>query len=252
MAGEAIPGRGSHRGLAYAAMGMLMAAGAPCGLLLFRWAQRGEASLRWLHGEIVSDLALYTYVTVSTAVVFSVFGLVLGLGADRLVVLSRIDALTGLLSRRAFVDRLEQEQVRALRYPQVVSLLLLDLDGLKAINDRHGHMAGDAALAALGTAIREGLRAADVAGRWGGDEFAVLAPQTPEDAALRLAERIRRLAESAIPRAGPGFTVSVGVAIAEAGRPWPVAEILEAADHALYDAKGGGRNRVAFRKMPPA
>ena len=172
-------------------------------------------------GVIAADLPAFAYVTASTLVVFAAFGLVLGRQADELLRRLSTDALTGLLNRRAFLERLDQEHERSRRYPQPLSVLMLDVDGLKGINDRGGHAAGDAALRAIGDAIRCGLRATDIGCRFGGDEFAVMAPEADAAAARVLAERIRCLAEGMSLPGGLRVTVSLGVACAapaKAGR----------------------------------
>ena len=226
----------------YAAAGSLLGLGAPAGLAVVRWRQEG----RGMTAAIAADLPAFAYVTASTVVVFALFGFVLGRQADELQRRLSVDALTGLLDRRAFLAELDRENARSCRYAQPLAVALLDVDGLKAINDRGGHSAGDAALRAIGDAIREGLRASDVGGRFGGDEFAVLAPESDERAAAALAERIRARAESArLPGALP-LTVSIGLACVAPGRPWTGDGILERADRALYEAKRSGRNRVVL------
>jgi len=227
----------------YAAAGSLLALGAPAGLAVVRWLQRG----RGMSVDVITaDLPAFAYVAASTVVVFALFGFALGRQADELQRSLSVDALTGLFDRRAFLAELDREHERSRRYPHPVAVALLDVDGLKVINDRGGHGAGDAALRSIGDAIREGLRASDTGCRFGGDEFAVLAPESDEQAAAALAERIRARAERAQLPGGLPLTVSIGVACAAAGRPWTPDEILERADRALYEAKRTGRNRVVL------
>jgi diguanylate cyclase (GGDEF)-like protein len=161
--------------------------------------------------------------------------------------LATIDALTGLLNRRAFMAKLANEQARLQRHERrQTCVLMLDLDHFKQINDRSGHAAGDAVLQQFGELLSNELRKIDSAGRIGGEEFAILLPDTKPQAAFVFAERLRSLVEStAIPYAGSalGITVSIGIsrldaADAEAG------VALQRADHALYRAKHEGRNRV--------
>jgi diguanylate cyclase (GGDEF)-like protein len=185
------------------------------------------------------------YVSVSTAIAFALFGILLGRQADLLADLSETDALTGLRNARGLSERLEVEIARLGRYPQPLALLLVDLDGMKHTNDRFGHHAGDVALRHVADAIRAELRATDVGARWGGDEFAILAPNTPEPAAMTLAERIRALIARQDVR-WP-LTASIGVAVADAAQaqePMSVATLMQAADAALYEAKHRGRNTV--------
>ena len=228
---------------AYAATGSALALGAPAGLFLVRWRQRG-GPMTW---EVVAaDLPAFAYVAASTAAVFALFGFALGRQADELQRRLSMDALTALLDRRAFLAALAREHERSSRSARPAAVALLDVDGLKAINDRAGHAAGDAALRAIGDAIRDGLRAADVGSRFGGDEFAVLAPDSDSAAAATLAERIRARAEQAALPGGLPLSVSVGVACCAAGETWTPERILDRADRALYEAKRAGRNRVVL------
>jgi diguanylate cyclase (GGDEF)-like protein len=227
------------RRLAYAGIGVVLALGAPLGLAVLRLATASGMSVEALRGEVEQDLGAFLYVTASTVVVFFAFGYVLGRQADALVDLSRTDPLTGLRNARAFEERLGEEVARAGRYGGPLSLLIADVDGLKAINDRGGHHAGNFALRAVGDAMRKGARQTDLAARIGGDEFALLAPNTLASEALALGDRMRCLvAEDA-----SGVTISVGVATLRAHRP-DAEELLLAADAALYEAKHRGRNQV--------
>ncbi|HET9317578.1 MAG TPA: GGDEF domain-containing protein, partial [Vicinamibacteria bacterium] len=178
------------RRLAYAAWGLILATGAPIGLLAVRLLS-GRTTVATLAEEWVAEATTYVYMIVSTAVVFVLFGAALGQRADALARLATIDGLTGLLNRRALTERLEGEIRRSQRHRLPLALLAIDLDGLKRINDSHGHEAGDAALRRVGDALRAVCRVSDVTGRWGGDEFLVLAPGDSPGDAMRLAERIR-------------------------------------------------------------
>lgn len=153
------------------------------------------------------------------------------------------DALSGLLNRAAFVDRAEQ----ALKNPGA-SLLMLDVDHFKQINDNHGHAMGDAALEMMGATLRRALREDDVIGRIGGEEFAILLPQTTQLAAGVMAERLRRAIATSRLTTGDGkpvpTTVSIGLAH-DAGLT-SLNQLMAAADAALYTAKNTGRDRVAI------
>jgi Diguanylate cyclase, GGDEF domain len=185
-----------RRCFAYACLGGLLSGGAPVGLSAVRLARRRHrfcaSSLRGATGEVAADRPDYIDVGVSTAVAFTLFGCILGRQADRLAELSETDPLTGLSNARGFLDRLDAELARSRRYREPLGLLSVDLDGLKSINDRYGHRAGDDAIRSVADVIRSELRES-VGARWGGDEFAVLAPSTSRVAALALAERIRAL-----------------------------------------------------------
>jgi diguanylate cyclase (GGDEF)-like protein len=235
------------RRFAYACAGGLLSAGAPLGLFAVRGPAEDEGSTSWRRAvrEAAKEPRDYIYVALSTAIAFTLFGYVLGRQADRLAELSETDPLTGLSNVRGLLERLEIELARTRRYREPLALLLVDLDGLKRINDRFGHHAGDEAIRILADAIRSQLRETDFAARWGGDEFAVVAPNTTENAAVALAERIR----SSILRQGKGWTLSgsVGVATIDPRTKEVIedpAALMRAADAALYEAKRTGRNKV--------
>ena len=157
------------------------------------------------------------------------------------------DSLTGCANRRYFIDRAETELERVRRYGGELSLLMLDVDNFKSINDQQGHLAGDAVLQKIGHTLKSVLRDVDTPGRLGGDEFAVLLPEVNTDRATQLAGRIRDNASStATPgRDGslPPFTVSVGVA-SLTGDDCSVYTFMHRADRALYHAKTQGRDKV--------
>lgn len=157
------------------------------------------------------------------------------------------DDLTGCLNRRAFFAAAEQEMERAARYGGFVSVLMIDLDHFKQVNDRHGHATGDRALKAATAAIRANLREIDGFGRLGGEEFAAMLPETPLAGALMVAERLRQAVASTPVALDDGetlnLTVSLGVAERDADET-AVDLVLARADTALYRAKAAGRNRV--------
>ncbi len=194
----------------------------------------------------------YTYSLIGgvcSGVIFSVFGYLLGRKADELAQRADTDALTGLYNARGFEAHLSAEIARTIRYHVPLSLLLIDLDRLKNINDRHGHYAGQSALRDVATAIRAQLRASDVGSRWGGDEFAVIAPNTSQGAAWVMAERIRHAIGSASTR-WP-LTGSIGITTLEgfdSDCDVDVETLMRSADAALYEAKHRGRNRVAMAR----
>lgn len=156
------------------------------------------------------------------------------------------DPLTGLCNRTALGEALEQEVHRAHRYGHTLSLVMLDVDHFKQINDTHGHMAGDAALKAIAALIRETVRDTDLAFRFGGEEFVLLLNETPASGALIVAERLRQALARRPLRLSDGtelaLTASLGVAELQADSNGHC--LLEAADAAMYRAKRAGRNRV--------
>ena len=168
----------------------------------------------------------------------------------RLAQLAREDGLTGVANRRAFDMALDEEWRRAHRLGTLLSMILLDIDSFKAYNDGHGHQAGDACLRAVAQAVANTpRRAGELVARYGGEELAVILPGTSKDAALVVAENLRlRVLELALPhpgsKAAPVVTVSAGVACAEPGLGGSSADLVAAADRALYLAKERGRNRV--------
>jgi diguanylate cyclase (GGDEF)-like protein len=166
---------------------------------------------------------------------------------QRLEDLSAHDGLTSLYNYREFRRRLAMEVERALRYDRSFALLLLDIDHFKIVNDTFGHQAGDEVLRALAALFRGAVRPTDQVSRYGGDEFAVLLPETPDSGALAVAERIWLLLDSrAIPIPSPqgvSITISIGVATFPKSAK-SEDQLIRAADQALYAAKQAGRNRV--------
>ena len=158
-----------------------------------------------------------------------------------------IDSLTGLINRRAFDRRLREEVARSQRYGSPLSLAMLDLDAFKNVNDRHGHPCGDSLLRAVGVLLESELRTADIAARFGGDEFAIILPNTTKTDAWAVAEKIRaalaRLTVHAENDVSVTTTASVGIATLNERVQHPN-DLLDAADRALYGAKRAGRNRV--------
>jgi len=202
----------------------------------------------WAVGITIATLAP---MAVAPPVAFKVLSLMLALVNSRLEIerLSRTDDLTQTYNRRHFMDMAQRELSLAARHGYVVSLLLIDLDEFKQVNDRLGHLAGDRALAACAATIRGSIRREDVVGRFGGDEFLVLAPYSDLNSAAMLAERIRRALASADMVVGGqvmGFRASIGVVNSQ-GRTGDADELLRMADQALYRAKelGGDRTELA-------
>ena len=163
--------------------------------------------------------------------------------------LARIDGLTGLMNRRTFDQTIQSEIERAARYDYPLSLIILDIDEFKACNDQWGHPAGDALLRAMSKLIKGNSRSTDIAARYGGDEFAIILPNTAQPAALELGERLRaatqRLGLDTDAQKIPvgDYTISIGVA-SFPGNGRTAEELLLAADHAELNAKRGGKDRV--------
>jgi len=147
------------------------------------------------------------------------------------------DELTGLLNRRGLTERLEQELKRHARLGRRLSVLFIDIDKFKAINDNFGHAAGDQVLRRLAWTLSKILRGADITARIGGDEFIVLAPETNLCGAEEIGRKIQQTIKDANPSA-PGFTVSIGVCVADGSED--VATIFSASDEKMYSAKRNG------------
>ncbi len=161
-----------------------------------------------------------------------------------------VDALTGLRNRRWLNEAFERQLQRTLRTAQPVSVLMVDADHFKHVNDTHGHIVGDEVLVHVGRTLASGLRPQDLLARYGGEEFAVLLPNVPHRDALAAADRLRRAIEANPPHTSAGVlllppvTVSIGVATAVPSEPGPLQQLIDRADSALGSAKADGRNCV--------
>jgi diguanylate cyclase (GGDEF)-like protein len=182
---------------------------------------------------------------------------------EREAIFARMDYLSGLQNRRAFYETLQHFVALGRRSNANISLLICDIDHFKAVNDRFGHGVGDEAIKAVADAIQAVVRKSDFAARWGGEEFIIGMPNTNNDGAAALAERLRvAVANISLPStAGPvRFTVSVGVAVMDEAED--IDQCIQRADGALYRAKNLGRDRVRVaesegtlrlpRMVPPA
>jgi len=171
---------------------------------------------------------------------------------DRLEYLSRTDALTGLINRRALTDSLTYEMDRAKRYGSGLSLILCDIDNFKEINDNYGHDMGDRALQMLSGTLKSMLRRTDIAGRYGGDEFMIILPETAAGGAESLADKLLSEIRKSDLRFDDGKQVSLSMSIGIAcmtGEEETPDSLVKRADAALYTSKQGGRDRVSTMKM---
>ena len=169
------------------------------------------------------------------------------LAQDELQKLARTDALTGLFNRRYFFEIAEKEFAESIRYGRPLSVIILDLDLFKEINDTYGHLVGDQALIHIGELLLKAIRTPDTAARYGGEEFVVLLPETESSQAMLFAERLRKLVDDSPTQNGNdsiSLTASFGVAGYQTKDGETFDQLISKADQALYMAKGNGRNQV--------
>lgn len=225
--------------------GLLLGLAAPVGLGVVECLAEGLIPHpSWMVSMLAEHAHIYAYVTLSTVGTLSALGWWIGRGEEQLKQRSDTDALTDLPNRRYLDVRLADALEQTARYGNPLSLLMLDLDHLKSINDQLGHAQGDRALSAVAASLTSTCRATDTPARVGGDEFAVLALGTNAVEAMELAERIRaRLNQERLPGGRP-VTVSVGVADVHDCGCRNAEQLLGTADDALYQAKNAGRDRV--------
>lgn len=222
-------------------LAMLASVGVKCVLVLV------------MNGQITtSDVVVASIVPAIVAPLLTAYLFVLITRLDRaeerLRHMATVDDLTRIFNRRHFMALAANEMDLALRYRCPFSVLLLDVDRFKAINDKHGHLTGDRVLQALARCCRGLIRRHDILARFGGEEFVFLLPRTAVPDAAALAERIRSsLAREPVPCSGGPihFTVSIGVATFTESTE-TLEDVLRAADQALYQAKARGRNRVVL------
>jgi len=212
-----------------------------------------RAKLDAMQRQAIADVMLYS---TPTTLLIVLFAWLLAVdrrkrlqAVDELARLAERDGLTGLLNRLALSQRLREEVARARRYKLPLSLLLLDIDHFKQINDRYGHPAGDACLVSMADLMQGMTRQSDIIGRYGGEEFLLLLPHTDLHQAELFAERLRSSIERLeVPTArGDLFmTVSIGVVTLVEEAEMDEAMLVHEADEALYAAKAAGRNRVCI------
>ncbi|HAI21492.1 MAG TPA: hypothetical protein DCM14_06335 [Clostridiales bacterium UBA8153] len=180
--------------------------------------------------------------------VLAVTGACLGTYIHRLLEAGDIDHTTGLLNRRAFVRHLDAEVARAQRHHRSFALVLMDIDNFKRYNDRYGHLTGDMVLRTFSHIARGVVRTSDLVARWGGEEFALILPETGHAGAIAVAQRVRqRLAAETLPNGSPGVTLSGGVACFPEDAD-DSEGLVSAADSALYRAKASGNEIVLFSR----
>lgn len=241
--------------LRYAALGALLGLGSPLGAFLLRW---WEAAPRlfplWAHMELKYNLVFYGYMGVGSVVAFVAFGFYVGRQieghrvhnrdlrrrVEDLHLRSVTDGLTGAFSHAYLQEVLALELAQAMDGRRPLSVLMLDLDDFKKLNDGKGHLFGDRVLKELTETASMNIRHEDVLGRYGGEEFLVIMPGADAAVARTVAERVRRSFERA------GYTtVSIGAATFSGEAPADARAMIARADAKLYEAKRSGKNKVA-------
>jgi len=223
-----------------AMQGLVLSFGSPLGWLLIRFFSGVD-----MHDEFTYHSGEYIYMAVGTAIVFTAFGAYTGFQEHKLAALNLIDPLTGLYNHRYFSQRFEELYASGRRNKTPVSLIMIDLDYFKRINDTYGHFTGDKVLQAISDALIKSSRTNETVSRVGGEEICVLLENCPLEAAVKVADRLREVISQVLVTSEKGdevtVTASAGVASSEevTGDMW---EIYSMADEAMYRAKDAGRN----------
>lgn len=240
----------------YSVTGLVLGVGAPVGAFFFRLILLPTVRAAPLE-DIANNSFFYLYQLIGTSLVFAAAGWVAGNRAEQLRraesfyhTLSEHDPLTGLYNARAFRDRYARALERAERKQGPLSLVLVDVDGLKRINDRFGHIVGNDALVFVANGVRDSKRKEDFAARWGGDEFAVLLGGGDASAARRVAENLlQRMHERPLHHDRGDIPVTVTIGVCTARHPNSGDDLFAAADRALYEGKSAGRDRASFVEL---
>ena len=246
----------------YPAFGALLGLGSPIGAFLMRyWLADPVLKGAWIRSELNYNSLFYVYMGVGSVSAFVVFGYVLGLRSERQKVSNRMlsarveelhlksvtDALTGAYSYGYLHEVLELEVQRTLNEKTPLSVMLIDIDHFKRINDSHGHLFGDRVIKETAETISAHVRSDDILGRYGGDEFVVVMPGADRTTAVSVAERVR----AGVAKNGYRTTASIGVATFDGVQQETPGQLLHRADMNLYQAKRDGRNCVRDRNDAP-
>jgi diguanylate cyclase (GGDEF)-like protein len=219
-------------------IGFSLLSGAVAGLEDIFSLQGAQNPLPILLWEITSRLAFFLVVALLVAALRGAL--------DRERVLARTDYLTGLANARSFFESASVELDRSRRYQRPISVMYIDLDNFKRINDERGHVAGDEVLRLTGKALRQHLRSTDLLGRLGGDEFAILMPETGLDGAGSAAAKVRTALREELGREGWSLTISVGVLTCEKA-PASVEQLIGQVDGLMYAVKRSGKDGILQR-----
>ena len=240
----------------YPFVGFFLGLGSPIGAFLLRfWLADPLLRGHWIRNELDYNFLFYAYMGIGTVTAFMVFGYALGLRSERQRISNRVlsarvdelhlksvtDALTGAYSHGYLHEILELEIQHSLTTKTPLSILILDIDDFKRINDSHGHLFGDRVIKETAETITAHVRSEDILGRYGGDEFLVVMPGADKQTAKHVADRICR----AVAQNGFLATVSIGVTTFDGEEKQEVKDLIAAADNNLYLAKRQGKNKVA-------
>lgn len=246
--------------LLYPALGAAFGLGSPIGAFILRYWLANPVLIRpWARAEFQYNFLFYAYMGLGTIVAFITFGWLVGVRSERqrfsndllaarideLHLKSVTDALTGAFTYGYLYEVLEIEIQRTLTDGAPLSLMLLDIDDFKRINDSHGHLFGDRVIKETAETISAHIRSHDILGRYGGDEFVIVMPGCDAETAKHIAERVR----AGIAKNGYMTTVSIGVMTFAAGKEHKPSDLLHEADMNLYQAKHDGRNCVRSARL---
>jgi len=255
-------------------LGLAIALIAPVGWFILQIPHQGLWSWPEIKQELFLHALLYGYMTLGTGLCFAIAGHLLGRAFDTVIreqreaeaqatrmhglnlqleAISVTDELTGMYNRRYFFERLEEYLRAARRHRLPLSVMMIDIDHFKRVNDTYGHPEGDRVLRGIADLIRSGLRVSDISARYGGEEFVILLPYTDEAEATRLAQRLLTTVSShpfPLPKEAGPITISIGLSQLDMEQPTSGEALIARADGALYQAKRAGRNRVTVAPAP--
>jgi len=246
----------------FPALGALVGLGSPIGAFVLRyWQANPLLTASWVRSELDYNFMFYAYMGVGTVGAFVAFGYILGLHSERLRIGNRMlsarvdelhlksvtDALTGAYTYGYLHEVLELEVQRALNEKAPLSIMIIDVDEFKRVNDDHGHLFGDRVIKETAETISAHVRSNDILGRYGGDEFVVVMPGADRQTANAIAERVR----AGVSKNGYRTTASIGVTTFDGTTKEKPGDLLHRADMNLYQAKRDGRNCVRDRSDAP-